>query len=156
MDGRDPSFSNMANNPIETIEAEASVLVLDYGGRADSGGPGEWRGGAGQKIKFKVLLDGCQLLARGLERLRFPPWGAAGGRSSTVTRFILNEGLVGERDLGKIDMVSLDAGDTVTAYLSGAGGYGDPFSRDPESVRKDVILGFVTASGAEIDYGGVI
>jgi N-methylhydantoinase B len=156
VDGRDPSFSNMANNPIETIEAEASVLVLDYGVRADSGGPGEWRGGAGQKIKFKVLLDGCQLLARGLERLRFPPWGAAGGRSSTVTRFILNEGLAGERDLGKIDMVSLNAGDTVTAYLSGAGGYGDPFSRDPESVRKDVTLGFVTDSGAQIDYGVVI
>ena len=73
-----------------------------------------------------------------------------------MTRFILNEGLVSERDLGKIDMVSLNAGDTVTAYLSGAGGYGDPFSRDPALVRKDVILGFVTASGAEIDYGVVI
>lgn len=156
VDGRDPSFSNMANNPIETVEAEASVEVLFYGLRADSGGPGEWRGGAGQMISFRVLKDGCHLLARGLERLRFPPWGVAGGGCSTVTRMILNEGEDGEVELGKIDMIELSEGDTVTAYMSGAGGYGDSLSRDPSKVLRDVETGLVTTAGAARDYGVII
>lgn len=156
VDGRDPSFSNMANNPIETVEAEASVEVLFYGLRADSGGPGEWRGGAGQMISFRVLKDGCHLLARGLERLRFPPWGVAGGACSTVTRMILNEGEDGEVELGKIDMIELSEGDTVTAYMSGAGGYGDSLNRDPSKVLRDVETGLVTIAGAARDYGVII
>ena len=156
VDGRDPSFSNMANNPIETVEAEASVEVLFYGLRADSGGPGEWRGGAGQMISFRVLKDGCHLLARGLERLRFPPWGVAGGACSTVTRMILNEGEDGEVELGKIDMIELSEGDTVTAYMSGAGGYGDSRNRDPSKVLRDVETELVTIAGAARDYGVII
>lgn len=156
VDGRDPSFSNMANNPIETVEAEASVEVLFYGLRADSGGPGEWRGGAGQMISFRVLKDGCHLLARGLERLRFPPWGVAGGACSTVTRMILNEGEDGEVELGKIDMIELSEGDTVTAYMSGAGGYGDSLNRDPSKVLRDVETELVTIAGAARDYGVII
>jgi len=156
VDGRDPSFSNMANNPIETVEAEASIEVLRYGLRPDSGGPGEWRGGAGQMIRFRVQKDGCQLLARGLERLRFPPWGMCGGGSSAITRMVLNEGEDGERDLGKIDLVELNEGDTVTAYMSGAGGYGNPLHRDTNRVLRDVEKGIVTEDAARRDYGVVI
>lgn len=156
VDGRDPSFSNMANNPIETVEAEASVEVLRYGLRPDSGGPGQWRGGAGQMISFRILKDGCQLLARGLERLRFPPWGMCGGGSSSVTRMVLNEGEDGERELGKVDLVDLNQGDTVTAYMSGAGGYGNPLHRDTDDVLRDVQKGIVTEEAARRDYGVAI
>jgi N-methylhydantoinase B len=155
-DARDPSFSNMANNPIETVEAEASVIVREYGIRPDSGGPGRWRGGAGQMISFEVRRDGCQLLARGLERLRFPPWGSAGGKASKITRVVLNLGGEDERDLGKLDMVTVNRGDVVTALMSGAGGYGDPFERDAARVLRDVERGVVTVQGAEDDYGVVI
>lgn len=155
-DGRDPSFSNMANNPIETVEAEASVIVREYGLRADSGGAGKWRGGAGQMISFEVRRDGCQLLARGLERLRFPPWGAAGGKASKLTRVVLNLGTERERDLGKLDMVTVNRGDVVTALMSGAGGYGDPFERDVEAVLDDVRRGIVSVEGAAVDYGVAI
>lgn len=155
-DARDPSFSNMANNPIETVEAEANVLIREYGIRPDSGGPGKWRGGAGQMISFEVQRDGCQLLARGLERMRFPPWGAAGGRASQVTRVVLNLGEANERDLGKLDMVTVNRGDVVTALMSGAGGYGNPFERDPEMVARDVARGIVSEQAARDDYGVVV
>jgi N-methylhydantoinase B len=153
VDGRDPSFSNMANNPVETVEAEAEVMVLEYGLRRDSGGPGRWRGGAGQMVSFRVLRDGCQLLARGLERMRFPPWGACGGHASQLTRVVLNMGTARERDLGKLDMVDVERGDVVTALMSGAGGYGDPMQRDPQRVLDDVRRDLVSVAAAARDYG---
>ncbi|WNM08870.1 hydantoinase B/oxoprolinase family protein [Komagataeibacter nataicola] len=39
-DGRDPSISNLANNPVEMVESELGVRILHYGLRAGSGGPG--------------------------------------------------------------------------------------------------------------------
>jgi N-methylhydantoinase B len=155
-DARDPSFSNMANNPIETVEAEAGVVIHEYGIRTDSGGPGRWRGGAGQMVSFEVLRDGCQLLARGLERLRFPPWGSNGGHASRITRVVLNLGTETERDLGKLDMVEVARGDIVTALMSGAGGYGDPFEREVGAVLGDVQRGVVSVERAAADYGVVI
>jgi N-methylhydantoinase B len=40
--------------------------------------------------------------------------------------------------------------------LPGGGGYGDPFTRDPEHVRQDVVLGYVTPEAAVRDYGVVV
>jgi len=88
--------------------------------------------------------------------LRFPPWGAAGGHASRITRILLNEGTDNERDLGKLDMVNVNRGDVVTALMSGAGGYGDPFARDPQAVLHDVRRGIVSVDGAGQDYGVAI
>jgi N-methylhydantoinase B len=45
---------------------------------------------------------------------------------------------------------------TVHLNTPGGGGYGDPFSRDPELVWKDVVAGYVTPEAAARDYGVVI
>jgi len=42
-------------------------------------------------------------------------------------------------------------------YLAdGGGGYGNPFERDPASVRDDVIDGYVSRAAARADYGVVL
>jgi N-methylhydantoinase B len=46
-------------------------------------------------------------------------------------------------------------GDRLTMYVSGGGGYGDPFQRDPDLVGKDVRKGIVSVEGAARDYGVV-
>jgi N-methylhydantoinase B len=38
----------------------------------------------------------------------------------------------------------------------GGGGYGDPLTRDPELVRRDVARGYFTVEDAERDYGVVL
>jgi N-methylhydantoinase B len=156
VDGRDSGTSNLANNPIESIELAAPILVRNYALRADSGGPGQWRGGSGLEFTFEVLRDGCTVLARGMERCRFPPWGAMGGRPGAPFRVILNRGRPGEQIIGKIDLLEVEAGDTVTILTPGAGGFGDPFARDPAAVQRDVRLGVVTPQAAMRDYGVVI
>src|SRR5262249_22813142 len=84
------------------------------------------------------------------------PWGVAGGRPGMSARTVLNLGRPDERELGKIDMVSLKAGDMVTIMTPGGGGYGDPFLRGPEAVLADVIAGLVSLQAAEKDYGVII
>lgn len=47
-------------------------------------------------------------------------------------------------------------GGTSLTYLMAGGGYGDPFLRDPEAVRQDVMYGLVSIQSARDDYGVVI
>lgn len=44
-------------------------------------------------------------------------------------------------------------GDLVSMRVSGSGGYGDPMTRDPDAVARDVFLGYVSAKGARQSYG---
>jgi len=156
VDGRGSGLSNMSNNPLESVEANAAVVMSHYMLRPDSGGPGKWRGGCGIQLTFEVLRDGCSVLGRGMERFRFQPWGVEGGLPGAGSETILNMGRPGERALGKIDIVHLKKGDTFTVLTPGGGGYGDAFERDPEAVLLDVRRGLVSLASAERDYGVVI
>ncbi|GGG84688.1 hydantoinase B/oxoprolinase [Salipiger pallidus] len=156
VDGRDSGISNLANNPVETVEAELGVEVLHYGLRPDSGGAGEWRGGCGMELRFKVLTDGSHVLGRGMERLMFRPWGQSGGQPGQPGSLVINEGAPRERRLGKIDLLEVQAGDIVTFRTPGAGGFGDPMRRDAQAVIADVEAGFVTEQTAKRDYGVVL
>lgn len=156
VDGRDSSISNLANNPLETVEGDAAIEVIDYAIRPDSGGAGQWRGGAGLVLTFRVLIEGAQVLGRGMERFRFQPYGAAGGRPGKSARTVLNLGGNDERELGKVDLLELKAGDVVTVMTPGGGGWGDPYRRDPAAVLSDLRRGFITAEAALRDYGVVM
>ncbi len=156
VDGRDSGISNLANNPVETVEAELGVEILHYSLRPDSGGPGQWRGGCGMELTFRALTDDTNVLGRGMERLLFRPWGSYGGQAGLPGALIVNRGRPDERRLGKIDVLNVNAGDTVTFLTPGAGGWGDPQKRDPNAVLRDVLDGFVTRDAAHTDYGVVI
>lgn len=156
VDGRDSGISNLANNPVETVEAELGIEILRYALRPDSGGAGRWRGGCGLEMTFRVGTDGSSVLARGMERLMFRPWGRDGGRPGQPASLILNEGTARERRLEKIDVLEVDAGDVVTFRTAGAGGFGDPLERDPACVLADLDNGFITRQGALRDYGVAI
>jgi N-methylhydantoinase B len=156
VDGRDSGISNLSNNPVETVETEIGVEILRYGLRADSGGAGRWRGGCGLELTFRVLGEGSKLLARGLERMCFRPWGVLGGGPGAPTELIVNPGTPEERRHFKIDVLPLRPGDVVSLLTSGAGGYGDAYHRDPQAVLEDVRRGVVTRAAAARDYGVVL
>jgi N-methylhydantoinase B len=91
-----------------------------------------------------------------MERLRFPAWGAVGGKPAQPFRCLFNKGRPDEKPLPKLDSFPIKKGDTVTMMMPGAGGYGDPYLRDPELVRRDVEWGFVARASAKRDYGVTI
>jgi len=155
-DGRDNSYSVVASAPVETTEAALHIQVLSYRLLPDSGGAGRWRGGAGREYVFRIEADGTQVLARGLDRFVFRPWGVNGGAPGRAMEVVVNEGLPGERRLRKFDVLELDRGDTMTFRTPGGGGFGPAHERDVEAVLRDVRLGLVSPEAARSEYGVVL
>ncbi len=152
-DVRDNNLNNMKNQPTELVEAQSSLRIVEYDIRPDSGGPGQWRGGVGQALTVEILCDGAVLLARGMDRMRFPSWGVSGGMPGAPMRAILNRGRPDETFLGKIHELHVRRGDTVTLLMPGGAGFGDPLQRDVGAVLSDVQRGFVSVAAASRDYG---
>ena len=153
-DGSDYTYAFLRNTPAEVLEAENAVVIRKYFLRCDSGGPGEFRGGLGVGIEFQVLLPQTLITARGMERTKFAPWGTQLGRhGGRTTPCYVNPGTDRQRIIDKIDIVELEPGDVVLIQASGAGGYGDPLTRDAERVQNDLEWGFISRAHAEQEYG---
>lgn len=155
IDGMDFAVGYLRNVPAETLETDMRILIERYGLRSDSGGAGLSRGGCGIALTVRILAPDTVMTARGMERLRFQPWGRAGGLpGASGAAFVTRDGA--DELTGRIDELLLQAGDTVTFLSQGGGGFGDPFSRDPEAVLWDVRRGLVSAATAGEAYGVVI
>ncbi|WP_291295883.1 hydantoinase B/oxoprolinase family protein [Elioraea sp.] len=157
---------NHGNNPISTatippleiIEAAYPVAFRQWALRPDSAGPGLHRGGCGA-IYEVGLRDGVTAEAFLLgERGRFPPFGASGGGDAAPNRFTYGTGDDREAPTmtSKAFGIALAGSQTVRLETPGGGGWGDPFSRDPAAVARDVACGYVSAEAARRDYGVVI
>ncbi len=155
-EGSGANFGFLKNTPVEINEAEVPVKILGYGLAPDSGGPGLWRGGTGTTLEFQVFSPDTVVTARNRDRSHFTPWGASGGHAGKPSSFFLNPGTDREVDLGNTDVVRLDPGDIVRITSAGAGGWGSPLHRDPETVLTDCERGFVTLGAARDEYGVVI
>ena len=79
IDGCDASLGFLKTTPAETLEAEVPIVVRRFHLVADSAGPGRFRGGHAVRLDFQVFRPEGLVTARGMERLRFAPWGVAGG-----------------------------------------------------------------------------
>jgi N-methylhydantoinase B len=144
------------NYPVEYVEKEFPLRIEQYAIRADSGGPGLYRGGCGVVRDVRVLCDAAELGNR-LENSKFPPYGVAGGGAGRPGRILLNPGTPQERDiLPTSDGTKLRRGDLLRLTTCGGGGWGDPYRRDPVLVQQDVARGFVSVTGALEDYGVVL
>ena len=142
--------------PAETLEAEVPIIVRRYHLIPDSAGPGRHRGGFAVRLDFQVFRPEGLVTARGMERLRFAPWGVAGGSAGATGSVVLNPGTTAERQLPKIDVLALEPGDTLSVRTPGGGGHGDRFARPPAAVLADVSSGLLSREQAREAYGVVL
>lgn len=139
--------------PIEIHETEFPMRVVRFNVRADSGGPGKFRGGLGCTREYQLLEDAAvRVRGKGDMRSKMPPWGVFGGQPARVGGISVN----GEEVPETAREVRVKPGDIVRVNMNAGGGYGDPLNRDPELVLGDVLDGYVTLQGARDDYGVVI
>ena len=156
-DGVDFTLGFMRNTPAEILESETFIVIRKYGFVPDSAGPGKFRGGLGIQLEFQVFAPDATVIARGMDRTRFHPWGAqGGGTGARMLPAVLNAGTDRERSFRKINFLKLVPGDRLRITSSGGGGYGDPLERDLERVRFDVELGVVSPARAAVDYGAIV
>ena len=141
--------SGVAGVPAEVIESLSPVVLKRRELRADSGGPGTWRGGLGQLTEFARRGDGKWSVSSIADRTQYPALGLFGGQAGAPGEVTTGDG----EKLHAKALKDLTNGEVIHVNLPGGGGYGDPFQREPEKVLWDVIEGYVTAAAAEKQYG---
>ena len=136
-DGVQANITNTSNLPVEAIEMEYPLLVEEYSLVPDSGGAGKHRGGMGLRRVVRPLGHDCLFNGAG-ERFSHQPWGLFGGQPGGSGRFQL---LHPDRAPDELDNkpagVMVSPEQQILVETPGAGGYGNPAERDPESLARD-------------------
>lgn len=150
-DGQNGQFASADgetyNIPIEILETLYGIRVKQYTFHNEDGGHGEYRGGKGVVLELEVLSEDATLTAS-FGRHASKPWPVGGAVSGTNNRIEI------QRSDGRIDThampsrVRLYQGDRLRLITGTGGGYGDPLLRDPNSVKSDVVDGYITIDQA--------
>lgn len=139
--------------PAEIAESRYPVRLRRYEFHQEGGGAGRWRGGNGVVREFEVLCEEALVTAT-LGRHRFAPWGLEGGAEGSTNRIEIVDAdgsLIEVR--GKTARYPLRRGQAVRLITGTGGGYGVPRERPTESVRADLLDGYITAEQARHAYG---
>ena len=140
--------SGVAGVPAEVVETLTPLVQHRRELRADSGGPGRFRGGLGQVTETSCRGGRPWSVSTLIDRTRFGAGGLEGGGPGAPGELSLSTGAPAQP---KTVLRLRD--ETVRLALPGGGGYGDPFERDPERVLADVVDGYVSLEAARRDYG---
>ena len=157
--------SQIAN--AETVESRVPVLQVYRRERADSGGPGRFRGGVA--VEFATIPHKMPIEPAGLNTIgsgiSLPTGrGLSGGHPGAVSRNVIYRGSdirqlfaqgtvplsSDELEAQEVDVLAaksftmIGGDDVLVGILQGGGGYGDPIRRDPERVAEDVAKGLVS------------
>ena len=115
------AMSNTLNTPIEALELEFPMRMVEYAVRRDSGGAGRFRGGDGVVRELQALAPLHYSLIT--ERRRHRPRGADGGEPGAPGRNLLDGEELPAKAIGE-----LAAGQRLRIETPGGGGYGRPQS----------------------------
>ena len=134
--------ANARSVPIELAELYLPIRFEQKSLIHDSGGLGEWRGGCGQRVAFKVLSGAALRILYLHERTRHPARGVGGGGPGRCGHARVNGQL-----LPPHGEMFLRGGDTVELETPGGGGLGNPNARSPTALAADIRERLVTACG---------
>ena len=114
-------MTNTMNTPIEAIETNYPMQVVEYAIRRGTGGAGKFRGGAGVIRALRLLTDAEVTILS--ERRTRGPYGLQGGEAGQPGCNVLISG--GEEyPLASKVSVSTREGDVIRIETPGGGGYG--------------------------------
>jgi len=163
---------------VERIETLTPLLYVYRKERAETAGAGKWRGGVG--IEYMVMPHGTEesleavFIGTGVSHMESK--GVHGGAPGTVQRNVVLRGtdLAQQFAAGALpvdatavtaarievteakDVKKLHPGDAWLCFCMGGGGYGDPLTREPAHVARDLRRGLVTMAEAQRNYAVVL
>jgi N-methylhydantoinase B len=153
MDAVQCHMTNTRNAPVEVIESTYPLVVRSYGLVPDSDGPGRFRGGLGMTREIEIQSEKTTLTVS-TDRSKLKPWGVFGGMPGGNSACFIEhaDGQVEKLAYSKMTR-PIETGEVVTIMTPGAGGWGDPLTREPERVLRDVTEEFISPERAKEFYG---
>ena len=141
--------------PTEYLEKYYPLEIESYRARTDSGGAGYNRGGHGVAKTYRFLSDGT--ISFQDDRAVTFPWGYNGGQHGMSSeKLIIHADGSEERLPSKVETFPVAKGDRLVFSTAGAGGQGDPLTREPERTAADVHGGLVSVDAAKAEYGVIV
>jgi len=116
--------------------------------RPDSGGAGRTRGGLGQIMEIGTKHDLEFAVNAVFDRVANAPRGRDGGGDGAAGAV----GLASGATLRTKGFQIIPEGERLLLHLPGGGGMGDPATRDPALVARDVRDGLVSEAAARAIY----
>ena len=139
------------NIPIEIREMRYGIQVEQYAFHNEGGGYGEFQGGNGQYLDYKIVSDGAHVTAAFLGE-KTKTWGMKNGHDGSYNYFMIikKDGSKERHSLGT--NIYLEKGDIVRCTTATGGGYGNPKNRPKAQVLLDVKNEYITKEEAKEFY----
>jgi N-methylhydantoinase B len=144
--------SGVRTMPVEATENVAPLIIWRKELKPDSGGAGRTRGGVGQIMEFATKGDLEFAVNASFDRIGHAPKGRERGLDGGNGVVRTQSGTI----LRTKGYQVIPDGDRLILELPGGAGMGDPTTRDPEAVVRDVRDGLVSAANAKALYKVVI
>lgn len=154
-DGENAQFSSSHgetfNCPVEVNEARNGIFVDCYQLNNEPTGAGEFRGGKGIELRYRVP-DGDGWLTAGYSRTHVPPWGQNGGNDGSVNKLVvyLEDGT--EKHMSQASQLPLKKDDVVCIITGNGAGYGDSHKREKAKILDDLKNQYITKEEAIQNY----
>lgn len=155
-DGNSGQFSGFHgetfNCPAEIAEARYGMSVDQAALNSEPGGEGQWRGGKGIDVHYRVLADN-NFLSLGYTRTRIPPWGVADGLDGSTNYVEVRRTDGSSQRFAFATNVIVNKGDVIRIVTGNGGGFGSPEKRSPQAIAQDIKDEYLTPERALQVYG---
>ena len=140
--------SGVMTMPVEATENTGPIIIWRKELRPDSGGAGEFRGGLGQFMEVGVARGYEFDFQAMFDRVDHKARGQNGGGPGAPT-------LISQDDGSKMNGKGkqfVPSGRKVMLAFPGGGGFGNVLKRKKSSIKKDLLLGYVSKKFAKVNY----
>ena len=141
--------SGVMTMPAEATEHAGPIIIWRKELRPESGGAGKQRGGLGQFMEVGAVEGHEFDFSAMFDRVHYPARGRHGGGEGAPTQIVRSDGAA-MRGKGK---QFVPHGEKVMLSFPGGAGYGDPKTRDPKAVKRDLARGYISTETARDVYG---
>ncbi|MFI6287182.1 hydantoinase B/oxoprolinase family protein [Streptomyces sp. NPDC051018] len=140
---------------VEIDELKQPLVIHERRLAPDSEGAGHHRGAPGLHVEYGPV-DGALEAVYANDGSVNPMSGARGGLAGERSAQYLRDSAGGLTALDICGPVRVEEGERLVARTSGGGGYGEPGTRDPRAVARDVREGWISAERARRIYRVVV
>ena len=140
------------NCPAEIAETRYGLYVDQLSLNLEPGGEGQFRGGKGIVLDYRVRSDNTFLTASYTRNIH-KPWALGGGNegSANYIEIIRSDGKREKHAV--VTGLLLNKDDVIRVITANGAGFGNPKKRSRDAVLEDIKNGYITARRAKAVYG---